>query len=220
MPLTQYARDQSLQYDFTATALTRPTAWYVSLHAGFPGDTGTSIANEFTSGADTSYARQSVTLALSSHIISNSNAPAFTAGGTWSAATFYGIADASSAGNLWAYEQLSQNAAAFFLAAVQTANPGSGYAVSDVITLTSGGGATLTIDAVATVNGVSGVPTEWHVTAHGSVSSIPANPLASTGGTGTGATWLGSWLQAPQSFQLNNGDSLTFSAGQLFVAMG
>ncbi len=48
MPLTQYARDQGLEYSFTATALTRPTAWYAPLHTGFPGDNGTSILVEFT----------------------------------------------------------------------------------------------------------------------------------------------------------------------------
>jgi hypothetical protein len=220
MPESQYARDQGLQYAYTATVLTRPTAWYLSAHTGYPGDTGTSIANELTSGSATGYARQSVTLALSSHLISNSNTPTFTAGGTWPTVTWLGICDASSAGNLWDYIELSQGGATFFLAAAQASNPGSGYAVNDVLTLTSGGGATITIDAVATVNGVAGVPTQWHVTAHGSLSAIPANPMACTGGTGAGATWLASWLQAPQSFQLNNTDSLAFAAGAIVVARG
>jgi hypothetical protein len=216
-----------LQYGFTTAVLTRPTVWYLSLHTGFPGDTGTSILNEFTSGADASYVRTQLTggnaLALTSHIIQNGGSVTVgPAGGTWAAATFMGLCDASSASNLWSYMELSQSGATFFLAAQQFANPGSGYAVNDVLTLTGGGGATVTIDTVTTVNGVTGVPTQAHITAaaHGSLSAIPANPLATTGGTGTGATILGSWLAAPQSFQLNNGDSITFATGTILQAMG
>ncbi|MBW4089883.1 MAG: hypothetical protein HIU82_02070 [Proteobacteria bacterium] len=221
MPLTQYARGQALQYAFTAAALTRPTAWYLSLHAGFPGDSGTAIANEFTSGAAAGYGRVSATLAFASNIISNTNAPSMTAGGTWPAATYLGIGDAASAGNLWAYSELSQGGATFFLAAAQFANPGSGYAANDTITLTGGGGAVLTVDSVATVNGVAGVPVTWHASAHGSVSAIPAAPLATTtSGAGTGATVLASWLQAPQSFQLNNTDSITWAAGAINLTVG
>ncbi len=218
MPLTQYARDQGLEYSFTTTALTRPTAWYTSLHTGFPGDTGTSILLEFTSGSDTSYARQSVTLGLTSHIIQNSAAVTWTAGGTWATATYLGIADALTAGNLWAYTPLSQGGATFFCAAAQFANTGSGYAVNDTVTLTSGGGAVLTVDAVATVGGVAGVITEWHVSTHGSLSAIPANPMATTtSGVGINATVLASWLQLPQSFQLNNTDSLTLAINAVSI---
>lgn len=226
MPFSQYARDQSLQYAFTTTALTRPTTWYASLHTGFPGDTGTSIANEFTSGADPSYARVQMVsgnaLALTSHLIENSGAVTFgPAGGTWATATFLGICDAATVGNMWNYVELSQSGATYFLAAAQFANPGSGYAVNDTITLTSGGGAILTVDSVTTVGGTAGVPTGYHVSTRGSVSSIPANPMATTtSGSGTGATVLASWLAAPQAFQLNNGDSITFATNSMIIAMG
>ena len=225
MPQSQYARDQVLQYAYTATALTRPTAWWASLHTGFPGDTGTSILNEFTSGSDTSYARQQLTggnaLVLTSHIIQNGGSVAWTAGGTWATATYLGICDASSAGNLWGYMELSQSGATFFLAAAQFANPGSGYAVNDTITLTSGGGAILTVDSVTTVGSTTGVPTGYHVSTRGSLSSIPANPLATTtSGSGTGATVLGSWLAAPQAFQLNNADAVSLAAAAIQLAMG
>ena len=226
MPQSQYARDQELQYAYTTTVLTRPTTWYVSLHTGFPGDTGTSILNEFTSGADTSYARVQLTggnaLALTSHIIQNGGTVTFgPAGNTWATATYLGICDASSGGNLWAYMELSQSGATFFLAAAQFANPGSGYAASDTITLTSGGGAILTVDTVTTVGATTGVPTQAHISTHGSLSSIPANPMATTtSGSGTGATVLASWLAAPQAFQLNNGDSMTLASAALQLTMG
>lgn len=225
MPLTQFARDLGLTFLGTAATATRPTTWAVSLHTGFPGDTGTSILNEFVGGSSTGYVRTQLTggnaLALSSHILQNSGALTIgPATGTWQTATWMGICDAVSAGDLLAYMELSQSGATFFLAGAQFANPGSGYAVNEVVTLTSGGGATITVDAVATVNGVAGVITQWHVTAHGSLSAIPANPMASTAsGSGTGATWLATWLEAPQAFTLNNGDTMTFASGVIQLAM-
>ena len=224
MPLSQYARDQALTYLFVGGAASL-TTWYASLHTGFPGDTGTSILNEFTSGSDTSYARVQLTggnaLALTSHIIQNGGAVTWTAGGTWATATYLGLCTTSTAGDLLAYMELSQGGGiTYFLAAAQFANPGSGYSVSDTLTLTSGGGAILTIDSVATVGGVTGVPVTYHISTHGSVSSIPANPMATTGGTGTGATVLASWLASPQAFQLNNGDSITFATSTILQAIG
>jgi len=225
MPLSQYARDNALSWTFTTSAPTEPTTWYLSLHTGFPGDTGTTILNEFVSGSSTGYVRTQLTggtaLALSSHIIQNGGAVTIgPAGNTWQVATYLGICDASTSGHLLAYVELSQYGSSLYLAAAQLANPGSGYAVSDTITLTGGGGAVLTVDAVATVNGVAGVPTQFRVSAHGSVSSIPANPMATTtSGSGSGATVLGVWLQSPQSFQLNNGDTLILSTGQLQITM-
>ena len=225
MPLTQFARDQSLQYDFTATALTRPTTWYAGLFTGFPGDAGSSFSNEATSGADPGYARVQLVggnaLALSSHIISNGGSVIWTATGTWTApVTYWGVLDASTLGNLWAYGVISQGGASLFLAAAQLANFGSGYAVSDTITLTGGGGAVLTVDAVTTVNSVAGVVTDFHISTHGSLASIPANPMATTSsGAGTGATVLATWLAAPTSFTLNNTDTLTLAAGAIQIPM-
>jgi hypothetical protein len=220
MPMTLYERDRALQFDFTAAALTRASAWYAGLFTAFPGDAGgSSFSNEFTSGADTSYARQSVTLALSSHILSNTGAVVWTAGGTWAAATFLGVFDASTTGNLLAYQEMSQSGASFFLAAVNVANPGSAYAASDTITLT--GGAVVTVTAVATVNSVAGVIQSYRVTTPGSYASIATGPISQTGtsGSGTGATWLGSFLAAPQSFQLNNADTFTFAIGAMNLTM-
>ena len=225
MPLSQYARDQLLSYAFTATVLTRPTAWHLALHTAAPGDTGTSILNEFTSGASTGYARTQLTagtaLALSSHLIQNGGLVTIgPVAAPWQTATFVSICDAASAGNLWAYMELSQSGATFFMASATLAVYGSGYAASDTITLTSGGGAILTVDAVATVNGVAGVPTKWHVSTAGSLAAIPAQPLATTtSGGGSGATVLGSWLLAPTSIVLNIGDTQSIATGGLQIGL-
>ena len=77
------------------------------------------------------------------------------------------------------------------------------------------------MDAVATVNGVAGVIQSYHVSTAGSYASIATGPIAqtATSGSGTGATFLGSFLAAPQAFQLNNADSLTFAIGGINLTM-
>lgn len=50
-----YAEDQAIKWMMTGAAVTRPTAWYVALHTGDPGEAGS--ANEI--GAGVGYARQS-----------------------------------------------------------------------------------------------------------------------------------------------------------------
>lgn len=49
-----------LNWMFTAGSPTRPTAWYVALHTGDPGETGAS--NEVVVGSDADYVRQAVTM--------------------------------------------------------------------------------------------------------------------------------------------------------------
>ena len=224
MPITQYSRDAELNWLLTTGAVTRPTTWYVSRHTGFPGDSGTSISSELTTGTATSYARVATgTMALTNHVMQNSSSITVgPAGGTWPTVTWIGVCDALTAGNLLAYTSLSQYGSSYFLGSAQIANPGSGHAVSDVLTITSGGGATLTVDAVATVSGTAGVITQWRVSSHGSLSSIPATtPMATTSsGSGTGATLLPIWLLGPTGIQLYNGDSMILNAGQLQIEMG
>ena len=218
MPLTQLARDQLLTYAFTTTTLSpaRPTAWYLGAFSAYPTDVGGTFSNELSGSG---YARQSITTSLTSHLITSTNSQVFTASGTWAAATYVGVFDASSAGNLWAYQEGSQSGATYFLAAANISNPGSGYAATNTITLT--GGAVVTVDAVATVNGVAGVITQYHVSTPGSYASPAVSPIAqtATSGSGSGATFLGSFLAAPQSFQLNNGDTWTFATGGLNISM-
>jgi hypothetical protein len=217
MPLSQYARDQLLQYGFTTAGLVRPTTWYAAIFSDFPGDAGTSIANEITG---TGYARQAATLALSVHLVTNTNVVTFTAGGTWPAATYAGVCDAATGGTLWAYQEMGASGGTFFLAACQPVTAGSGYLAGDALVVSSGGGAVITVDAVATVGGVAGVITHWHVSAGGAVSSALTGPMATSGGTGSGASFLGTWLVTPTSYQLNSSDSLTFAIGQIQFGIG
>ena len=66
--------------------------------------------------------------------------------------------------------------------------PGTGYAASDVLTLADGNGATLTVSTVT--GGPPGPVATFTVSAAGSgVTTLLTNPVAVTGGTGTGATF-------------------------------
>jgi hypothetical protein len=49
-----------LNWMFTTGSPTRPTAWFVGLHTGDPGETGAS--NEVLVGSDSAYIRQAVTM--------------------------------------------------------------------------------------------------------------------------------------------------------------
>jgi hypothetical protein len=61
--LTDHAEVLALNFLFNTETATRPTAWYVALHDGDPGDTG---ANEITTSEDADYARKSVTFGAAS----------------------------------------------------------------------------------------------------------------------------------------------------------
>jgi hypothetical protein len=53
-----------INWIFNTSAVTRPTAWYVGLHTGDPGETGAS--NEVLVAADADYVRQAVTMGAAS----------------------------------------------------------------------------------------------------------------------------------------------------------
>lgn len=65
--------------------------------------------------------------------------------------------------------------------------PGSAYSVNDVLTIVGGTGTAATIK-VNTL-GSSGAIATFTLTATGSYSLLPSNPVSVTGGTGTGATF-------------------------------
>lgn len=65
------------------------------------------------------------------------------------------------------------------------ASSSAGYADSDVLTLTGTGGAQITVN---TVDGGGGILT-FTVSDVGTVTALPSNPVPTTGGTGTGATF-------------------------------
>ncbi|HBA73476.1 MAG TPA: hypothetical protein DCZ63_15175 [Geobacter sp.] len=59
--LTNHAEDLLITFLLTTTAVTRPTAWFVELHDGDPGETGAD--NKITIADDADYVRKAVTFA-------------------------------------------------------------------------------------------------------------------------------------------------------------
>ena len=98
-----------LNYVFTTTSVTRPTAWYLALFTSNPAEdaSGTEVS---TSG--TAYARQSATFTVSGNTASNSGAIEFpTATASYGTVTHVGVYTASSGGDLIAYASLSTSKA-------------------------------------------------------------------------------------------------------------
>lgn len=131
--ISDYYENKILDHMYRNQAFTPPSAVYVSLHSGRPGDTG---ANEISGG---SYARQTVTLTAASGGASEntaniefSNMPSVTV-------VAFGLWDASSGGNLlgWGWLQPSGGYQKFFLveSADLTSNditsPSHGLAAND-----------------------------------------------------------------------------------------
>jgi hypothetical protein len=98
-----------LTWMFTASAVTRPTSWYLALFTSNPDEDG-SGTEVSTSG--TAYARQSVSFTVSGNTASNSAAVEFpTATASYGTVTHVGVYDASSGGNLIAYAALTTSKA-------------------------------------------------------------------------------------------------------------
>ena len=101
--LTDFAEKLLLDWLMTAGAATRPTAWWVALHTGAPGDNG--AASEV--GAGVGYTRQSVTFAAAASpggTTDNTTTVTFgpASGAGFGAVTHMSIWDSSAAGNsLW-----------------------------------------------------------------------------------------------------------------------
>ena len=98
-----------LNYVFTSTSVTRPTAWYLALFTSDPAEdaSGTEVS---TSG--TAYARQSAAFTVSGNTASNSSAIEFpTATASYGTVSHVGVFDASTSGNLIAYAALSSSKA-------------------------------------------------------------------------------------------------------------
>ena len=118
--LTDYAENKVTDALWRGQALGAPATWYVALFSAAPSDTGGG-----TELSGNSYARVAVTASTAawagtqsagsttassgtSGTTSNNAAITFpTASGAWSAATHWGIFDASSAGNLWIWAALT-----------------------------------------------------------------------------------------------------------------
>jgi len=103
---TNYAENLNLTWLFTASAATRPTAWYVALYTVAPGETGGG-----TECSGTSYVRQSGTFSVTGTAptqAANSAAIEYpTAGGSWGTIVAAGVFDALSGGNLLAFANLT-----------------------------------------------------------------------------------------------------------------
>ena len=98
-----------LTWAFTATAVTRPTAWYLALFTTDPAEDGSGTE---VSGTGTAYARQSASFTVSGNTASNSAAIEFpTATATYGTVTHVGVYDALSGGNLIAYAALTTSKA-------------------------------------------------------------------------------------------------------------
>lgn len=109
MSLSNTFETHTLNYLFTSTSVTRPTAWYVALFTSNPAEdaSGTEVS---TSG--TAYARQSASFTVSGNTASNSAAIEFpTATASYGTVTHIGVFDAASAGNLIAYAALTTSKA-------------------------------------------------------------------------------------------------------------
>jgi hypothetical protein len=103
MSLTNAFETETLEWLFTTTGVTRPTAWYVGLYTVAPTDSG---GGTEVSGFD--YARVSVTLSVTGDTATNGSALEWaTATGTWGTVVAVGVFDAASAGNLIAYGNLT-----------------------------------------------------------------------------------------------------------------
>jgi len=70
-------------------------------------------------------------------------------------------------------------------------NGGTGYSVNDVLTISGG---TFSVAGQLTVTAVSGgVITAATISAYGTYTALPSNPVSVTGGTGTSATFTVTW---------------------------
>lgn len=107
MSLSNAFETTTLEWLFTATAVTRPTAWYLALYTVAPTDTGGG-----TECSGTSYARQSFALSVTGDTASNSaNIDFPTAGGSWGTIVAVGVFTAATAGTLITYGTLTTSKA-------------------------------------------------------------------------------------------------------------
>ena len=98
-----------LNYVFTTTSVTRPTAWYLALFTSNPADdaSGTEVS---TSG--TAYARQTAAFTVSGDTASNSAAIEFpTATASFGTVSHVAVFDAATSGNMIAYAALTASKA-------------------------------------------------------------------------------------------------------------
>lgn len=108
--LSNYTEDLLLKYLFSATAVTRPTAWHVGLFTDASGLATDQPTAEATTGNCPGYARQAITSFTVSGTnptqVVNNQVATFTATANWSPVNYFGIFDAATGGNLLAWGSL------------------------------------------------------------------------------------------------------------------
>ena len=103
MSLSNAFETTTLEWLFTTTSVTRPTAWYLALYTVAPGEGGGG-----TECSGTSYARQSFALSVSGNQATNTaNVEYPTAGGSWGTIVAVGVFTAVTGGTLIAYGDLT-----------------------------------------------------------------------------------------------------------------
>jgi hypothetical protein len=105
MSFTNTYENHVMDYVFTSTSVTRPTAWYIGLFTADPTDAGTQTSEVSGNG----YARTSVTFSVTADTATNSAAVEFPAasGGNWGTITHIGVLTASSAGDMIVHSALT-----------------------------------------------------------------------------------------------------------------
>lgn len=107
MSLSNTFETTTLQWLFTTTSVTRPTAWYLALYTVAPTDTGGG-----TECSGTSYARQSFTMTVSGNTATNgANIEFPVAGSSWGTLVAVGVFTAVTGGDLIAYGNLTTSKA-------------------------------------------------------------------------------------------------------------
>ena len=105
MSFSDYLETKVLDHVFAGTAYTAPSTLYVALFTAAPSDSGG--GTEVSGGG---YARQTIAFTTSGDTTSNNAAVEFpTATANYGSVTHVGIYDASSAGNLMAWAELTSS---------------------------------------------------------------------------------------------------------------
>jgi hypothetical protein len=105
MSLTNTFETRVLEWLLTTGSPTRPTAWYLGLFTGAPGEAGG--GTELSGDA---YVREAVTFTVSGDTATNSGAVEWpVATGDWGTITHVAIFDALTSGNMIAYAALSNS---------------------------------------------------------------------------------------------------------------
>ena len=105
MSLTNTFETRVLEWLLTTGSATRPTAWYLGLFTGAPGEAGG--GTELSGDA---YVREAVTFTVSGDTATNSGAVEWpVATGDWGTITHVAIFDALTSGNMIAYAALSNS---------------------------------------------------------------------------------------------------------------